>query len=155
MTPMRTLQTLTASLFATVLAVGGMGAFAASQDPEDDKEKTPLHETMEKVTKKNAVVIRGVRTASGWRKSKDDVIEASKELITLGEEAKGYLTAVEETKQPKEKWEELMDSFIKEATTFSELASKEGAEQKDVKDGYKAVTATCTSCHEIFRPDDF
>ena len=154
MTINRQSRTLAASCFTMALILGGMGVFAAPQDPKD-KEKTPLHEAMEKVNKKHAVILKGVRSASAWRKSQQDVVDASKELITLGEEAKEYQTAVEQTKQPKEKWESLMDDFIEETTTFSELAAKDGADQADVKDGYKAVQASCTACHDVFRPDDY
>ncbi len=155
MTMPRKLTILAATMFATALA--GFGLSAAAQDFGKEKE-SELHKIMEQVQKQNATILKGVRNPVQFKKSQEDVVKAAKELAELGKKAKPHTEPAKEAKEvkdPVEKWNTVMDSFIKEATSFAAAAEKKGADQRETKDAYKKVQATCTTCHDDFRPEDF
>ncbi len=143
-----------------VLGVTMTAAFltaASLSIAQDEKEEgSELHQIMEKVQKNNATIIRGVRNAVFYRRSAEDVAKAGKELVELGKKAKPLTDLVKDVEgvQKVEKWNELMDAFLKQAEGFSELAAKEGTTQPQARDSYKEVAKTCTNCHEVFRIED-
>lgn len=145
----RKLRALATAAVCTALATVGLTAFAA----QDDDDKSPLHKAMEKVQVENSTILKGVRNQVLFQKSKDDVVKAAKELAKIGKDARKYTDAAETAKQPVEKWYELMDKFVKEAEDFAEGTEKKDSKQAEVKKAYKSVQASCTACHDVFRPD--
>lgn len=141
-----------ATMLAAVIAVSGLSI------AQDDEEAADLHHLMEQVQKNNATVIRGVRNEVFYRRYKEDVTKAGKELVELGKKAKPLTETIKDIEveggDAIAKWNETMDAYIKEATTFAELAAKEDTTAAQAKDAYKAVSRTCTTCHEVFRIED-
>jgi len=126
---------------------------------QDEPKASELHGIMEQVQKNNATIIRGVRNAVFYKRSKEDVSKASKELVELLKKAKPLTETIKDTKLDGGKdtiqaWNETMDACIKEATNFSEITTKEATTSDQAKDAYKAVSKTCTACHEVFRIED-
>ncbi len=118
------------------------------------EEGSPLHQVMEKVQKNNSAVLRGVRNTASYKKSQEDVAEAAVALVKLAKEARPLGKEVSEAQKKEVKeWETLTDAWILESEKFSKLVTDK-AEQPAVKDAYKAVSKTCTNCHEVFRVDE-
>jgi cytochrome c556 len=122
-------------------------------------EDSPLHKAMEKVQAKNAVITKAYRSTATFAKGQKDASAAADELVKLAKEAKGYYEYVSkdvkaDPKASKEKWEGFMDEFIKEAGTYAKLMAKPDTKQAQAKEGYKAVSKTCSNCHDIFRKDE-
>ena len=91
-----------------------------------------------------------------YRRSKEDVAKAAKELVELGKKAKPLTETIKDTKidggaDPIQQWNETMDAFLKEAQAFAELTAKEATTSDQAKDAYKVVSKACTKCHEVFR----
>ena len=152
----RKLSLLAATLFAFVLSAAGLSTLSA-QDFGDDKEATKTHKVMEKVQVEHAKILNGVRNPAMFRKSKDDVVAAAKELAKLGKEVRDETDsakAAKDVKDAQKKWAELMDVYVKEAESFAALAAKPDADQQKVKTAYKTVTKTCGDCHDVFRKED-
>lgn len=144
---------LGATMVVAVLTVSGLSL------AQDEGKEAELHGIMEKVQKNNASVIRGVRNEVFYRRYKEEVSKAAKELVELGKKAKPLTETIKDIDldgggDPIAKWNETMDAYIKEATTFAELAAKEDTTADQAKDAYKAVSRTCTNCHEVFRIED-
>jgi cytochrome c556 len=120
-----------------------------------DDEGSPLHKIMEKVQKENSSVIRGVRNAAMYKKSQEDVAKSGAELVKLGKESRPLgKETVEAQKKTIEEWNKLMDDYIKEAETFTALVQKKETTQVQAKDAYKAVSKSCSACHDVFRVDE-
>lgn len=141
------------TMVAAVLTVSGLSL------AQDEEKANPLHEIMESVQKNNATVIRGVRNEVFYRRYKEDVAKASKELVELGKKAKPLTETIKDIEiegggDAVAKWNETMDAYIKEAQTFADLAAKAETTGDQAKDSYKAVSRTCTNCHEVFRIED-
>lgn len=148
----RKFAVLATMMFATAIVGLGLSASASSQD--FGEEESELHKIMVAVQKENATILRGVRNPAQFKKNHENVVQAAKELAKLGKDAKPHNEEAKEKNQL-ESWDKLMDEFIEESLVFAEAAEKPDAEQKAVKDGYRKVQATCTACHDVFRPDDF
>ncbi len=120
-----------------------------------DDEDSPLHKAMEQVQKDNTTILKGVRTAVAYKKSQADVVKAAEDLVKLGKEAKdlGEGPAKAQNKTVEE-WTKLTDTFIKESEDFVALLGKPDTTQAKAKEGYKAVSKSCTACHAIFRVDE-
>lgn len=149
----RKFTVLASTMLATALAGFGLSV-SASQGFGQDEAETELHKIMENVQKQNATILKGVRNPVQFKKHQEDVAKAAKELVKLGKDAKPHSEIAKEKNQV-EKWDELMDSFIKEATTFASAAEKKDAEQRATKTAYRKVQASCTACHDDFRPEEF
>jgi cytochrome c556 len=145
----RKLSALVVAMVATALAATGITVLAA-QD-----EESPLHKIMEKVQANNVTVLKGTRTAVNYKKNHEAVVTSVKELAKLGKEARERFEDVHQSDkpEPKSKWEELMDSYLKEIDTFGTLVENTETKQSDAKAGYKKVQASCTACHDVFRID--
>lgn len=150
----RKLSLLAASLTAFVLSAMGFSTLSAQDFGE---EETKTHKIMEKIQVEHAKILKGVRNPASFRKSKTDVAAAAKELVKKGKEVRGETDAVKAAKDLKDaqkKWNDLMDSYIKEAESFATLSAKPDADQRAVKDAYKVVTKSCAECHDVFRVED-
>jgi cytochrome c556 len=122
-----------------------------------DDEASPLHKVMEKVQAKNTVITKGVRKEADYAKKHKDIVAAAEDLVKLGKEAKDLTDVAKsnkEVKEPVEEWKKLTDDFIKEADTFAKLVANAGTKQPKAKDAFKAVTKTCTACHDVFRKEE-
>jgi cytochrome c556 len=134
----------------TAVALLAAGFSIAAED-----EHSPLHGVMEKVQSNNTAIIKGVRNAVSYKKSQADVAKSAEELVKLGKEAKplGEGPAKAQNKTV-EDWTKLSDEFIKKAEEFSSLVAKKETTQAEAKTGYRAVSKSCTACHEVFRVDE-
>ncbi len=152
----RKLTLLAATLCTFVLSAVGLSTLRA-QDFGEGKDETKTHKVMEKVQVEHAKILKGVRNPASFRKSKDDVAAAAKELVKLGKEVRNETDAAKEAKDVKDaqkKWTDLMDAYIKEADSFAAAVAKPDADQTDVKNSYKTVTKTCGDCHDVFRVEE-
>jgi cytochrome c556 len=120
--------------------------------PAAQDEDSPLHKIMEKVQANNSTIIKGVRSAVQYKKAQADVAKSAEDLVKLGKEAKPLGDGpVKAQKKTIEEWNKLMDAFVKEAEGFSTKVSNSATTQAQAKDAYKAVSKSCTACHEVFR----
>ncbi len=55
---------------------------------------------------------------------------------------------------PKKKWEDLMDDFIKTSKKLGQVTGKEGAAYKDAKDAFTAMKKSCAECHTVFKVEE-
>jgi cytochrome c556 len=139
------------SSLSLLLAVVGVGLSRA-----DDKE-SPLEKLMEKVGKQNSIAQKGTRNAVFFKKGQKDVAASAKELAKLGEEARPIDSALKnakDVKDPKKKWEELMDEFIKTSKKLNVVAAKDGAAYQDAKDAFTALKKSCSDCHTVFKAEE-
>jgi cytochrome c556 len=136
--------------FAVTLFSGALfvGTVAIAND-----EDSPLHKLMEKVQAKNTVITKGIRNKVNYTKAQKDVKDAADELVKLAKEAKP-LNDVAKKANDVAKWDSLMDDYIKEAEDYVKLLAKPDTDQPKAKDGYKAVSKTCTACHDVFRKEE-
>jgi cytochrome c556 len=125
-----------------------------------DDEDSPLHKIMEKVNKSNLVITKAIRTPPAFKKAQKDVVTQAEELAKLGKEARGLTEEVKKTKKPEaganpvEKWNTLMDEFIKSSEEFAQEAAKAGVTQAQAKAAYKNVQKKCADCHAVFKSDE-
>jgi cytochrome c556 len=143
-----------ATLFSAALVLTGLGLAA-------DDEESPLHKAMEKVQAKNSIITKAVRSTATFSKGQKDATAAAEALVKLGKEVRDYYGHVskdaikaEPAKATKENWEKFTDDFVKEAETFAKLMAKSDTKQPQAKNGYKAVSKSCSNCHDIFRKDE-
>lgn len=133
-----------------ILVTVGFGAFSRA----DDEKESELEKVMEQVSKHNGIITKGIRNAVNFKKSQKDVEKSAKELAKLAKKArpmKDALKNAKDEKDPQKKWTDLMDSMAKESEKFGEFAGKSDTTYVKAKDSFKAVTKTCTECHEIFK----
>jgi cytochrome c556 len=142
---LRKLSALVVGMCGTAILATGITVVGAQDD------ESPLHKIMEKVQANNLTALKGTRTAVNYKKNRDNVIASAKELTKLGKEARVFTEPAKKENQPQAKWEELMDSYLKEVDTFTTLIEKTETTQPDAKAAYKKVQASCTSCHDVFR----
>ncbi len=140
----------------SVIAGGFAGGLSLGQEQEKHKEnETPLGRIMEKVQKHNIAITKGTRTIAAFRKSQKEVAKSSQELAKLAKESKkykeGYLKNAKDEANPQRKWDDIMDAFAKTSEDLASAATKDGAEQKHIKDMFQVVKKTCSDCHTVFR----
>lgn len=138
---------LGATLTAALLVAGG---FSVAAD-----EDSPLHAVMEKVQASNAVVLKGVRNAAAYKKSQADVVKAADALVKLAKES-GTLGEGPAKAQNKDvaEWKKLNDAWLAETEKFAKLVTDPATDQASAKTAYRAVSKSCTTCHDVFRVDE-
>jgi len=142
-------------LAAALIASAVVGAVALAADDE-----TPLGKKMELVQAKHTVLLKSYRNAVGWKKAQKEAKEAADELVKLAKEAKPLgADAIKEAakKEPKANqadWDGKMDAFMKEAEEFAKVAEKDSTTNVEAKKAYSKVVATCSACHDTYRPDE-
>jgi cytochrome c556 len=138
-----------------VTALTALALSAGLSLAADDDEGTPLGKIMEKVQKDNATIVKGVRNAVSYKKSQPDVQKAAESLVKLLKESRslGAEPAKQQNKTVAE-WEKLTDDCVKETAAFAALVAKADTTQTQAKDTFKAVSKSCTACHEVFRVDE-
>ena len=117
---------LAASVSLVALLSAGLSAAAI----QDEEEETSLEELMEEVTTTNNKINRNVRTPVAFKKSQADIVADAKKLNELAKKARKSEEAIKDAKDvenPKEKWESLMDVFIKTSEELAKVA--EGGDQ--------------------------
>lgn len=134
--------------------VGGVFLTGAALSWARDDEKSTLQKAMEKVSTDNSAILKAVRNKANYTKNRKNLEEAAKEIVKLVKESRSETGPAKKEKQPQSKWEELVDSFVKEGDKYVELVAKPGTTQEVAKDKYKAVSASCTECHKVFRKDE-
>lgn len=120
-------------------------------------EDSPLHKLMEQVQAKNTVITKGTRTETAYKKGRKDVLKAAEALVKLGKESKPIKDAVKAARDVKngdEKWDAMMDDFIKASEAMVKVLSNEGARQSEAKAAHTAVKKSCTPCHDVFRVEE-
>lgn len=144
---LRKWSTLAAAVTAVTLAATGL-SFA--------DEDSPLHKAMEKVTAKNNLITKGVRTPVAFKKMHKDVVAAAEELVKLGKSTRDDKESATKQKKSQAEWTKLMDDYIAKAEVLHTVASKGSTkkDQEDTKKAHTAVKATCASCHNVFRIED-
>ena len=145
----RKLIVLGAAMFSVTLLATGFSM-------ADDKE-SPLHQIMEKIQKNSVAITKATRTAPAYKKAQKEVVAHSEELVKLGKEAKEIKDAAKAAKgveKPIEKWDGLMDDFIKSAEEFGKEVGKSGTTQAQAKAAYKNVSKRCTACHDVFKTEE-
>ncbi len=148
------------AVVATLVAASGFASrLSLAQDQEKHKEnETPLGKIMHEVQQCKLAINKGVRNPASFKKAQKDVEKSSVELVKLAKKSKPlketYLKNAKNESDPKKKWDEIMDAFIKASEDLSASATKTGAEQKKVKDAFQLVNKTCTDCHTVFRVDE-
>jgi cytochrome c556 len=136
---------------ALTISAGALG-FTAVFAGDDDE--TPLHKLMTSVQKNDTTILKGTRTAVNYKKQQEDVVAAAKELAKLGAEAKKFTEPAKEKKVDQKQWEDACDAFTKEVEKYSTLLADKATDQPKAKAGYREVKAKCTSCHEVFQPEE-
>ncbi len=129
----------------TALATG----FAMAQD-----EDSPLHKLMENVQKKNAAIMKGVRTPVAFKKSQKEVVDSANELAKLAKEAREFKEPSEKQKKAFDVWTKHSDDMAKACAEFAKVAGEDGVTQATAKGAYKKVSVTCAACHKDFRVDE-
>jgi len=140
--------TLAAAVTAVVVAAAGL-SFA--------DEDSPMHKLMEKVTKDNNAIGKGVRSAVAYKKSQKELPGLAEDLVKLGKEARDLPDAkkeVDKAKKSMSEWTGLMDDFIKKTEDFKTLVSKPGTSQAQARSSHNQVKAACAACHTVFRLED-
>lgn len=117
-------------------------------------DESPLAKLMEKVQAKNIVISKGTRTSVAYKKAQKEVSDAAAELAKLGKEAREDTGPAKTQKKPQGDWVKLMDDFIAKAEDLSKLTAKSSTDQAAAKTAYRAMSASCTSCHNEFRVDE-
>jgi formylmethanofuran dehydrogenase subunit E len=133
-------------------AIGSVALVTSSWALTDDK--SPLHEAMEKVQAKNAVILKGVRNKVNWTKGQTEVVDSAKEILKLVKEARKETHPAEEAKVPQKKWEDLVDAFLKSGDEFVKTAEAKETDFAAAKKAYGAVSKQCTECHTVFRVEE-
>lgn len=113
----------------------------------------PLHKVMEGVNKQNNTLRKGVRTAVAYKKSYEEVLASSEEMVKLAKEAKEIKDLAKKLDKVKE-WDELSDKFTESAEQLLSTVKDKEKTQKDANDQWKAMGKTCTECHNVFRIDE-
>lgn len=137
---------------ATLAVCAGFLGLTAVVAQDDDE--SPLHKLMTNVQKNDTTILKGTRTAVNYKKQQEDVVAAAKELAKLGKEAKKFTEPAKERKQEQRVWEDASDAFVKEVEKYSEVLADKATDQPKAKAAYREVKAKCTSCHEVFQPEE-
>jgi len=145
-----------AAAAALVAATGLASGLSRAQDQEKHKEQeTPLGRIMEKVQKHNIAITKATRNAAAFKKNQKEVEKSSTELVALAKESKplkeAYLKNAKDEANPQKKWDDIMDAFAKTSRELAVVAAKDGATQKQAKEVFTKVKATCADCHTVFR----
>jgi len=145
-----------AAAAALVAATGLASGLSRAQDQEKHKEQeTPLGRIMEKVQKHNIAITKATRNVAAFKKNQKEVEKSSTELAKLAKEGKqykeAYLKNAKDESNPLQKWDEIMDAFAKTSKELAVVAAKDGATQKQAKELFTKVKATCSDCHTVFR----
>jgi len=151
-----------AAAAALVAATGLASGFSRAQDQEKhkqkDKDAPPLRKIMEKVQKINIALGKTTRTPSAFKKNQGEIVKSTTELAKLAKDGKqykeAYLKNAKDEPDPKkreEKWDEIMDAFARTSDDLAVAATKQGTDQKKVKDLFQTVKKTCSDCHTVFR----
>jgi cytochrome c556 len=144
---MRKWIALGATLTAALLAAAGI---SVARD-----EDSPLHQVMEKVQASNAAIVKGVRNAAAYKKSQADVVKASEALVKLAKESQELGDGpAKAQKKTVEEWKKLNAAWLAESEKFAKLVADSGTDQPKAKDAFKAVSKSCTSCHDVFRVEE-
>ncbi len=141
-------------LSAGILVTLGVGAGLSKAD--DDKE-SELEKIMEKVSKHNGIITKGIRNVANYKKSQKDVVKSAKELAKLAKLAKPIKDALKKAKDekdPAKKWTDLLDAMAKESEKFEGVVAKPETTYIQAKDAFKPVAKTCTDCHAIFKGEE-
>jgi cytochrome c556 len=137
---------------ALLVSLAGVGLSFAQDEGGSELEKI-----MEQVQKHNIVITKGTRNEVYFKKSKKDVEKSAKELVKLAKKAKPIkeaLSKAKDEKDPSKKWDELLDSLVKNSEKLGDVVAQPDATLKASKAAFKAVTKNCSDCHLIFRVDD-
>jgi len=113
----------------------------------------PLHEIMEGVNKQNNTLRKGVRTAVAYKKSYEEVLAASEEMVKLAKKAQEVKEYAEKLNKIKE-WNDLSQKFTESAEQLLTIVKDKQKTQKEANDQWKAMGKTCTDCHNVFRIDE-
>ncbi len=145
-----------AAAAALVAATSLASGLSRAQDQEKHKEQeTPLGRIMEKVQKHNRTITQGTRNVAAFTKNRKEVEKSSSELVKLALESKplkeAYMKNAKSESNPQKKWDEIMDAFATTSKELAGVAAKDGATQKQAKDLFTKVKATCADCHTVFR----
>jgi len=140
--------TLAVTAASAALLVAGLSI------AQDEKEKSPLHQIMEKVQAKHLAITKAVRTPIAFKKAGNgkEIVGDANDMLKLFKEAREIKDAAEAQKQPVEKWDKAMDDMIKATDDFAKIADKKS--QAEVKKAYRDVSSTCTNCHNVFRVEE-
>ena len=139
-------------LTLTVLATGfGLVGATWAASPDD---KTPLHEAMEVVQKKDAFIKKNYKTAAVFKKNQKEFVESAKALVTLGKSVRDDAGPAKEQKRTQKEWTDLMDAYVKEADAYAIEVAKPSTTAEIAKEKYKPVIASCSACHTVFRKED-
>jgi len=150
------------AVVATLVAASGLASgLSRAQDQEKDKDKDkdapPLRKIMEKVQKINIALGKTTRTPSAFKKNQGEVDKSATELAKLAKDGKplkeAYLKNAKDEPDPKkreQKWNDIMDAFAKTSDNLA-AATKQGADQKKVRNLFQTVKKTCSDCHTVFR----
>jgi len=152
-----------AAAAALVAATSLASGLSRAQDQKKhDEPETPLGKIMEKVQKHNIAINRATRNVAAFKKNQKEVEKMSTDLVKLAKESKplkeAYMKNAKDESNPQKKWDAIMDAFAKTSKDLAVVAAKDGATpeetakiQKEVKDQFQRVKATCTDCHTVFR----
>ncbi len=150
-----------AAVAALVAGSGLASGLSRAQDQDKDKDKDkdapPLRKIMEKVQKINIALGKTTRTPTAYKKNQGEVEKSTTELVKLAKDSKplkeAYLKNAKDEPDPKKreaKWDDTMDAFAKTSDDLA-AATKQGSDQKKVRDLFQTVKKTCADCHTVFR----
>lgn len=148
------------AMVATLVAASSFASrLSLAQDQEKHKEnETPLGKIMHEVQQYNLAITRATRNVAAFKKNQKDLEKSSVELVKLAKKSKplkeAYLKNAKSESDPKKKWDEIMDAFIKTSEDLAKTAAKSGVDQKKAKDSFQLVKKTCADCHTVFRVDE-
>lgn len=146
---------MTRKFTALIVSFASTSLLLAGISLAQDKEDSELHKIMEKVQASNGAILKAYRTAVSWKKDQKKASEAAEALVKLGKEAKPLgAEPIKAQKKTQKEWDDLMDSFVKEAEGFVKVAGKDGMTNVEAKKSYRKVSASCTACHEVFRIEE-
>lgn len=141
------------SLFALTALATGLGLAGITWASSDD-DKSPVHEAMEGIQKKEAFIKKNYKTAAVFKKNQKEFVESAKALVTLGKKVRDDEGPAKDQKKTQKEWTDLMDAYVKEADSYATEVAKPDITFETAKKKYTDVSKACTACHKVFRPDD-
>jgi cytochrome c556 len=142
--------TLAVTMTAVTLLAAGL---SMAQD-----EASPLAQIMERVNTTSAKITKAVRTPVSFKKSQQDVVTGTTDLVDLAKKAreiKDAAKAAKDVPDAEKQWNGLMDQMIAATNDLSKVASQ--GSQPEAKKANQVVKNACADCHKVFRveEDDF
>jgi cytochrome c556 len=139
----------------TTLALGMLAVSSLATGLSLADDDSPLHKLMESVGKENAAIKKAIRTKVSYAKAdKKELGKHVDELIDLAKKARDMKEAADKQKKPMEEWTKAIDDFLKKTGEFKDVMAKSNPTFEAAQKSFRAVSASCSSCHNTFKVEE-